>query len=66
LDGKAKSRVDEALQQRDSIGNKGLAILWGWRMKKKKGDWVSPRGDGKITTGITGLLPPSVHSDVAF
>ena len=24
------------------------------------------RGDRKITTGITGLWPPSVHSDVAF
>ena len=24
------------------------------------------RGDGKVTTGITGLWRPSVHSDVAF
>jgi len=24
------------------------------------------RGDRKITTGITGLWQPSVHSDVAF
>ena len=24
------------------------------------------RGDGKVTTGITGLWQPSVHSDVAF
>ena len=24
------------------------------------------RGDRKVTTGITGLWQPSVHSDVAF
>jgi len=27
---------------------------------------VSGRGDRKVTTGITGLWQPSVHSDVAF
>ncbi len=27
---------------------------------------IEARGDRKITTGITGLWQPSVHSDVAF
>ena len=27
---------------------------------------VLARGDRKVTTGITGLWQPSVHSDVAF
>ena len=27
---------------------------------------IEARGDRKITTGITGLWPPSVHSDMAF
>ena len=27
---------------------------------------IEARGDGKVTTGITGLWRPSVHSDVAF
>ena len=28
--------------------------------------WFQATGVGKVTTGITGLWQPSVHSDVAF
>ena len=55
---KGKSWLDFDFQYKYKLGNKGLSILSIWVIKK--------RGVRKVTTGITGLWQPSVHSDIAF
>jgi hypothetical protein len=58
LENKVKSWLDPNFQYEWGLRKHGLAIL---RVRKF---W--PRGDRKVTTGITGLWQPSAHSDVAF
>jgi len=41
--------------------NKEILAYRSFRLSK-----LDARGDKKVTTGITGLWQPSVHSDVAF
>ena len=55
---KGKSWLDLSLQYGARSRNAGLSILFIWEFQE--------RGVRKITTGITGLWQPSVHSDVAF
>ena len=50
--------TDSALQYGARSRNVGLSILFISEFEE--------RGVRKVTTGITGLWPPSVHSDVAF
>ena len=58
MEQKGKSWLDFALQYGAKSRNVGLSILFISEFEE--------RGDRKVTTGITGLWPPSVHSDVAF
>ena len=55
---KGKSWLDLSLQYGARSRNVGLSILFISEFEE--------RGVRKITTGITGLWRPSVHSDVAF
>ena len=55
---KGKCWLDLSLQYRARSRNVGLSILFISEFEE--------RGVRKITTGITGLWRPSVHSDVAF
>jgi len=55
---KGKSLLDTLLQYGSVRGNRGLSILYIFASED--------RGVRKVTTGITGLWQPSVHSDVAF
>ena len=55
---KGKCWLDLSLQYRARSRNVGLSILFISEFEE--------RGVRKVTTGITGLWPPSVHSDVAF
>ena len=55
---KGKCWLDLSLQYGARSRNVGLSILFILEFKE--------RGVRKITTGITGLWQPSVHSDVAF
>ena len=55
---KGKSWLDLSLQYGARSRNVGLSILFISEFEE--------RGVRKVTTGITGLWPPSVHSDVAF
>ena len=55
---KGKCWLDLSLQYGARSRNVGLSILFILEFKE--------RGVRKITTGITGLWRPSVHSDVAF
>ena len=55
---KGKSCVDFSLGYGAKSRNVGLSILFISEFEE--------RGVRKVTTGITGLWPPSVHSDVAF
>ena len=58
LEQKGKSRFEITSQCEVMGRNVGLSILFNLKFKE--------RGDRKVTTGITGLWLPSVHSDVAF
>ena len=55
---KGKSWLDFSLQYGAKNRNVGLSILFISEFEE--------RGVRKVTTGITGLWPPSIHSDVAF
>jgi hypothetical protein len=55
---KGKSWLEVSLQYGATSRNVGLSILFISEFEE--------RGVRKVTTGITGLWPPSVHSDVAF
>ena len=55
---KGKCWLDLSLQYRARSRNVGLSILFISEFEE--------RGARKVTTGITGLWLPSVHSDVAF
>ena len=56
---KGKSPVDFSIVSTNPSRESGAQRSFGDR-------GIEARGDRKITTGITGLWPPSVHSDVAF
>ena len=58
VDQKGKSWLDLSLQYGARSKNVGLSILFISEFEE--------RGVRKVTTGITGLWLPSVHSDVAF
>ena len=58
IEQKGKSQLEFSFQYKENLGNNGLSILFI--------SWFEERGDRKVTTGITGLWLPSVHSDVAF
>ncbi len=58
MEEKAKSSLDSDFQYEYELRKHGLSILWG--------SGFEARGVRKVTTGITGLWRPSVHSDVAF
>ena len=58
MEQKGKSWLEVSLQYGATSRNVGLSILFISEFEE--------RGVRKITTGITGLWPPSVHSDVAF
>ena len=58
VDQKGKSWLDFSLQYGAKRRNVGLSILFISEFEE--------RGARKVTTGITGLWQPSVHSDVAF
>ena len=58
MEQKGKSWLDFSLQYGAKSRNVGLSILFISEFEE--------RGDRKVTTGITGLWLPSVHSDVAF
>ena len=58
MEQKGKSWLDFSLQYGAKSRNVGLSILFISEFEE--------RGVRKVTTGITGLWPPSVHSDVAF
>jgi hypothetical protein len=55
---KGKCSLDLDFQYEYRPRKRGLSILLGGRLPV--------RGVRKVTTGITGLWQPSVHSDVAF
>ena len=55
---KGKCRLDPDFQYEYGPRKRGLSILF----VSEFGE----RGVRKVATGITGLGPPSVHSDVAF
>ena len=55
---KGKSPLDYDFQCKCKMRKQGLSILYP--------SAVEARGVRQITTGITGLWQPSVHSDVAF
>ena len=55
---KGKSWLDFDFQYEYKPRKRGLSILSFWEFQA--------RGVRKVTTGITGLWLPSVHSDVAF
>jgi len=55
---KSKSLSDWVRQWRTQPWKRGLSILYD--------SWNESGGDRKVTTGITGLWPPSDQSDVAF
>ena len=58
MEEKGKSWLDFSLQYGAKSRNVGLSILFISEFEE--------RGARKVTTGITGLWQPSVHSDVAF
>ena len=58
MEQKGKSWLEVSLQYGASSRNVGLSILFISEFEE--------RGVRKVTTGITGLWLPSVHSDVAF
>ncbi len=58
MEQKGKSWLEVSLQYGATSRNVGLSILFISEFEE--------RGVRKVTTGITGLWPPSVHSDVAF
>ena len=58
VDRKGKSLLDFDFQYYYKLRKHGLSILYI--------GFVPSRGVRKVTTGITGLWQPSVHSDVAF
>ena len=58
MEQKGKSWLEVSLQYGATSRNVGLSILFISEFEE--------RGVRKITTGITGLWRPSVHSDVAF
>ena len=58
---KGKSRLDPDFQYEYGPRKRGLSILLILLLPE-----FGARGVRKITTGITGLWRPSVHSDVAF
>ena len=58
MEQKGKSWLDLSLQYGARSRNVGLSILFISEFEE--------RGVRKVTTGITGLRLPSVHSDVAF
>ena len=58
MEQKGKSWLEVSLQYGATSRNVGLSILFISEFEE--------RGVRKITTGITGLWQPSVHSDVAF
>ena len=58
VDQKGKSLLDFDFQYEYKLRKHGLSILYLLKFKA--------RGVRKVTTGITGLWQPSVHSDVAF
>jgi hypothetical protein len=43
-----------------------VQMVKAWPFDPLCSGYVPARGAGKVTTGITGLWQPSVHSDVAF
>ena len=56
---KGKCRLDPDFQYEYGPRKRGLSILLAYSE-------FESRGVRKVTTGITGLWRPSVHSDVAF
>jgi hypothetical protein len=58
LEQKGKSQLDLDFQYEYRPRKRGLSILLTLEFRS--------RGVRKVTTGITGLWRPSVHSDVAF
>lgn len=58
MEQKGKSWLEVSLQYGATSRNVGLSILFISEFEE--------RGVRKVTTGITGLWQPSVHSDVAF
>ena len=58
VDQKGKSSLDFDFQYEYKLWKDGLSILSASKIER--------RGVRKVTTGITGLWQPSVHSDVAF
>ena len=58
MEQKGKSWLEVSLQYGATSRNVGLSILFISEFEE--------RGVRKVTTGITGLWRPSVHSDVAF
>ena len=58
MEQKGKSWLEVSLQYGATSRNVGLSILIISEFEE--------RGVRKVTTGITGLWLPSVHSDVAF
>ena len=58
MEQKGKSWLDLSLQYGARSRNVGLSILFISEFEE--------RAVRKVTTGITGLWQPSVHSDVAF
>ena len=58
MEQKGKSWLEVSLQYGATSRNVGLSILFISEFEE--------RGVRKVTTGITGLWLPSVHSDVAF
>ena len=58
MEQKGKSWLEVSLQYGATSRNVGLSILFISEFEE--------RGARKVTTGITGLWQPSVHSDVAF
>ncbi len=59
MEQKGKSSLDFDFQYEYKPRNRGLSILLVFA-------GYASRGVRKVTTGITGLWQPSVHSDVAF
>jgi hypothetical protein len=63
LEQKGKSSLDPDFQYEYGPRKRGLSILSTRFIADRE---FRARGVRKVTTGITGLWRPSVHSDVAF